>query len=621
MEGKSYKRINKGDYRGLGAARMSGGVNFALAADTEEPVSLLIYKKGERDVFEEIPFPDKPVIGSIYAMKLEGFDPHRYEYNFQIDGCVMPDPYARRITGRPAFGEPVAAEDIHRIRSGFVTQEYHWEDDKGPDIPYEDVISYNLHVRGFTKHSSSKVRHKGTFLGLQEKIPYLKELGVNQVKLMPVYDFAERMELSPHTNMNYKEKEVQTFKINYWGYGNGNYFAPKEAYSYGKDAVREFKDMVKAFHTNGLEVIMEFSFPKDVNPRLISSCLAYWAVEYHIDGFHLLCDEAVASLVSKDPILSSTKLLGIYFPDEARGPYESKKKYRNTAECNDGFMIDMRCFLKGDEGMVNAATYRLRRNPSGSGVINYITNHDGFTLADLVSYNEKHNEENREQNLDGPDNNYSWNCGAEGKTKRRKVVELRMRQVRNALALLLLGQGAPMLLAGDEMGNTQNGNNNAYCQDNMISWLNWNMQKANQPLWDFTKGLIGFRKKHRILHMPSELKVMDTMSCGYPDLSYHGDKAWYGDFADSCRHIGLMYCGEYAGEDEFIYIAINMHWEEQHFALPNLNGNYKWYKAIDTAYGIYEEEEEPVLEDERYLKTDGRNIVVLIGRQKPRRKK
>lgn len=615
MEQKIYKQISEGDYRELGASRKNGGMNFAVTARMGGPVSLLLYKKGEKEPCEEIPFPEEAVIGSIYALRLEGFKPGGYEYNFKIRGEIVQDPYAKKITGRPAFGEPLDTKDPHQVRCGFVTAAYDWGEDKKPELAYEDAVMYSLHVRGFTKHPSSKVRHKGTFLGLQEKIPYLTELGINQVKLMPAYDFQEQVLLSPGMSKNFTEKEVKTYRVNYWGYGLGNYFAPKEAYSYSKDAGKEFKDMVKAFHENGIEVIMEFSFPREVNPGLIMDCLAFWAVEYHIDGFHLLCDEATASLISKVPTLSGTKLLGTYFPDEAQGPYEEKKRYRNTAECNDGFMIDMRCFLKGDKGMLNSATYRMRRNPAGSAVINYIASHDGFTLADLVSYNEKHNEENHEGNQDGPEQNYSWNCGVEGKTKRKKITELRERQIKNALVMMFLSQGVPMLLAGDEMGNSQEGNNNAYCQDNAISWLNWNQAKINSGLLEFTKELIKLRKDYRILHMESEPKVMDTRSCGYPDLSYHGDRAWYGDFDEECRHIGLMYCGEYAGGDEFIYIALNMHWEEQHFALPGLSGNYTWYKALDTAYGIYKEAEKPELLEERYLKVNGRSIAVLIGKR------
>lgn len=611
--------VLEGNYQKLGVSKESDGVNFAAAVGGRHDVKLLLYKKGTKEVQAEYAFSKEPLIGDVYAVKLANLNWDELEYNFVSDGRVFLDPYARLITGRESFGTKSEDESGHGVRCGFAFDSYDWADDKQPDIHFEDVIAYQLHVRGYTKHISSKVHHKGTFLGLTEKIPYLKDLGVNQVKLMPSYEFDEVKEQHRQmNNMSYSNVQSDAQDINYWGYEKGNYFAPKRAYASGEDAVREFKNMIHSFHQNEIEVILEFYFPKDVHSRLVLDCLTFWVTEYHVDGFHILADQALCDMLAQDPFLSKTKLLGVYFPTEEMYHAADMPENLNLAECNDGFLIDIRRFLKGDEDQLNQFTYRIRRNPVGRGIINYITNHDGFTLWDLVSYDEKHNEENGEQNRDGTSYNYSWNCGIEGKSRKKKIVELRQRQMKNAFLLLLLSQGTPMILAGDEMANSQNGNNNPYCQDNEISWVNWNNAKKDQELFEFVKSIIAFRKSHKIFHMPYELRVMDTVSCGYPDISYHGNRAWYGAFEHTNRQVGVMYCGFYAGEDVFFYIAYNMHWVEHEFALPHLPENLRWHTAVDTGRteggSVYPDGEEPVLDVQNMFSVPSRTIVVLIGR-------
>ena len=522
------------------------------------------------------------------------------------------DPYAKVLIGTGKFGEE--HPEGHEVRCAMIAGNYDWEDDRKPQIAYEDAVMYSFHVRGFTKQRYSGVRHKGTFLGITEKAEYFKELGINQIKLMPAYEFTEMESVKTHAR--YRKKEELPKRLNYWGYTKAFHFAPKRAYAATKDPVREFKDMVKTMHRLGIEVLMEFYFPEGCNPRYITECLQYWVQEYHVDGFHVRGVQGICNLMATDPLFADTKLLNIYFPVEEIYGKKNLPKKRMVAECNDGFMIDVRRFLKGDEESLKAFAERMRRNPKGSGLINYIASHDGFTLCDLVSYEERHNEDNGEQNRDGRVQNYSWNCGEEGKSRKKKILELRNRQMKNAWCMLLLSAGTPMILAGDEFCNSQLGNNNPYCLDNEISWLDWKGYKSgNSEMFRFVKDLIAFRKKHKILHMGQELSMTDSLSCGFPGISYHSSSAWYGELDGQNRKIGVMYCGKYADEDELIYIAYNMHWMEHTFALPALPGGYRWNVALDTSEGILEEDKWRLLPDSRQVQVSSRTVIVLIGRK------
>ena len=602
-------------FHGMGAVWTKDGMIFSREQKQGEEASLLLYKKGSREVVKEIPFPDACTLGNIVSLKVEKITPAKYEYNFCVDGKVVHDPYARLLVGNRTFGVQEAQE--HEVRCAVPNESYDWQGDQKPQIPYEDAVMYSLHVRGFTKQRNSAVRHKGTFLGIAEKAEYLKELGINQIKLMPAYEFFEMESLEHHAKQYRREEEKEPKRLNYWGYTKACHFAPKRAYAATRNPVTEFKDMVKMMHRLGIEVLMEFYFPQDCDPRYIVACLEYWTEEYHIDGFHIRGEQTLCNLMAKDPLFARTKLLNIYFPVEEIYGRKQLPEVRTVAECNDGFLIDVRRFLKGDEECLKAFAERMRRNPKGSGLINYITAHDGFTLYDTVSYEERHNEANGEQNRDGRVQTYSWNCGEEGKSRKKKIMELRNRQMRNAWCMLLLSAGTPMILAGDEFCNSQSGNNNPYCLDNEISWLDWKGYKSGKSeMFQFVKELIAFRKKHKILHMKQELSLTDSLSCGFPEISYHSSSAWYGELDGQNRKIGVMYCGKYAQEDEMIYIAYNMHWMEHTFALPALPGGYGWKVALDTGKGIYREEEWLPLADNRQVRVPSRTVMVLIGRKR-----
>ena len=574
------------------------GISFSVHAGLNDQASLILYEKGTENVLEEIPFPAQPYYGNVRTMKIRGLNPAKTEYNFRVNNVVIQDPFSSLIIGRKPFGS-TAGRTEHQIRCGVVCCRENWDVPGGPlRIPYENVVSYLLHVRGFTMQKQSKVRHRGTFCGLQEKIPYLKELGVNQVILMPAYEFDEVVRTVPRGAAGFSvpaKDDPENTKINYWGYTKGYYFAPKYSYCSSERPDDEVRSMVRSFHENGMEVVMEFAFADDIPIDYMHACLCWWVYAYHIDGFLLMARPAAVQVIAGSALLTGIKLMSDYFDcaqianPKLEGiffkPLNVSADSRHLADCNNSFRESARRILKGDEGQLYSFVEKTRRNGKEKGVINYITSHDGFTLSDLVSYDSKHNEANGENNRDGADCEYSWNCGAEGPTKKRLIQRIRLRQMKNAFAMMLLAQGTPMLLAGDEMGNSQNGNNNPWCQDNEISWTDWKGQKNYQELTSFVKELIAFRKEHAILHMPGELTGQDLLGCGYPDISVHSERAWYAEYEYQSRHVGILYCGKHASQNEFLYVAYNFHWEEQKLALPNLPEGLKWTVAINTYSG------------------------------------
>lgn len=564
-------KIIEGKPLPLGVSRQGESVNFAVEAKEGAVCSLLLYRCGEAVPSEKILLGEKEGTGMVRCVALSDFSAQEYEYNYEINGEIITDPYAAGTTGREVWNcqEKRAPHEVRgRILPG---EGYPWEGDHVLRIPEEEVIAYSLHVRGFTKHPSSKVKKKGTFSGVIEKIPYLKEIGINQIQCMPVYEFEECGR-----------------KVNYWGYGEGFFFAPKEAYAAGKDSVREFKDLVKACHREGIEIVLDFPFTPETRFQIVEDCLRFYVTEYHIDGFLLNPYQVSVELLRKDPVLCGTKL---FVKDET---------FQNT----------MRRFLKGDEGMIAAAAEQLRRKSDASGSCNYMANHTGFTLQDLVSYDAKHNEANGERNEDGPDYNYSWNCGAEGKTRKKQVLKLRQEQKKNAIFLLMTAQGVPCLLAGDEFGNSQGGNNNVYCQDNETGWVDWSRLGKEQEFFAYVKQMIAFRKEHPVLHQKESLTGTDRGGSGIPDISYHGEAAWQIQQEASSRQLGILYSGRHLKEKD-CFLLYNMHWIEHSFALPSLPKDQAWYQVMSTAEGFLEK---PVsAAGKRSIVLEGRSVAALVA--------
>ena len=554
----------------LGVAAENGKMNFSVAVPEGKDCSLLLYRAGDREPYQE--YPMEAALGEVRCLGLEDIE-DCMEYNYRIGDEIVVDPRAKSLPGREIWGEE---RDIqkHQVRGVLREDPFDWEGDVPLDLPLHQVIAYSLHVRGFTKDAFSKVKDKGTFEGVIEKLPYLKELGINQIQCMPVYEF----------------QECGRYR-NYWGYGPAWYFAPKSAYSACGNGPLSLKQMVKACHQEGIEVALEMPFAEGTPGFVAEDCLRYYRMEYHIDGFILNPLNAPMESVCQDPILKKTKIL------------------RHDLE----FMNTMRRFLKGDEGMVDSVIYWLRHVTGREGAFNSITGHTGFTLNDLVSYDGKHNEANGENNEDGPDYNYSWNCGAEGPTRKKAVQELRERQRRNGMFLLLTAQGTPCLLAGDEFGNSQKGNNNVYCQDNPTGWLNWRKLEKEKEFFRFVKELIYLRKSYPVLCPAEEMRGMDQTRCGVPDVSYHGENAWQVSSEVSSRQLGVYYSGAVTGGED-CFVAYNMHWLEHRFAIPALPKGKEWYVAATTDEGILEQPRR--LKKQRQIELKARTIMILAGRQK-----
>lgn len=599
-----------------GAVMSDDGIQFCTSCPSERKLSLKIYDNSGKSIYN-INMNEHHASGSVFSVVVKGLDHRKISYNYSVNGETVRDPYCKSLSNRRKWGEFRNRTEHCLVYDG----EYDWEGDKPLKLPYNEIIGYMLHVRGFTKHVSSQVTGRGTFLGIQEKIPYLNELGITQVELMPAYDFDECDVIKSYKSSELDEDGNSTGverRINYWGFKAGSYFLPKPQYSYSQDSVKEFKDMVKALHKAGIEVVMQFYFPGEINRNLVMDCLIFWQSEYHIDGFHIFGSRLPLDLIATMPRLTETKIY--YERYDHAGIFATDGCCTNgfLAEYNQDYLTDMRRFLKSDEDMLNKFMYRQRCNPQDIKVINHLTSFEGFTLNDLVSYDYKHNEANGEDNKDGTGYNYSWNCGTEGNTRKNAILKLRMKQLKNAYCLLMFSQGTPMIMAGDEFMNSQNGNNNPYCQDNEITWLNWKHNNRSRELLEYVKMLIALRKAHGILRMPREATLLDSKSCGYPDISYHSEAAWYPQMDTHIRYIGTLLCGEYADgnrSDDYFYIATNMHWEAHAFALPRLPKDMEWKYCLDTE-SAGDEKYEVILDGNgnKQVEVPPRTVLVLTGR-------
>jgi isoamylase len=687
-------RLRPGRVFPFGATFVPGGVNFSVYSSHATSCTLVLFEQGRNEPLAEIPFPEGFRVGHVFAMTVFDLDYERVEYGYRMDGPFDPanghrfdptkillDPYARAVSGRNVWGAEPDWERPGPFRGRLVFDDFDWEDDRPLNTPIEDLVIYEMHVRGFTRHPSSGVKFPGTFAGLRQKIPYLKELGVNCVELMPINEFDEFENSRPGPD--------GTRLMNYWGYSTVGFFAPKAGYAAtGKLGMQadELKALVKELHRNGIEVILDvvFNHTAEGNERgptisfrgidnqtyymltpegyyfnfsgtgntlncnnpvvrsMLLDCLRYWVADYHIDGFRFdlasvlgrdpwgapLSNPPLLESLAFDPVLGRTKLIAEAW--DAGGLYQvgSFPAYGRWAEWNGKYRDCVRRFLKGDAGLVGEMAQRLCGSPDLYGrrgitaSVNFVTCHDGFTLNDLVSYNEKHNHANGEDNRDGANDNESWNCGVEGPSEDPTVNRLRQRQVRNAIILLLVSQGVPMLLMGDEMGRTQGGNNNTYCHDGERNWLDWTLREANADLFRFVQRCIAFRKAHRVLRDPSAVAHANGDGAS---ISWHGVQAWNADWNGYARILAMLIeGGPYRGGDgaaEPIYVAMNMHWEPHEFELPRLPAGARWHTFANTALPPPEDAWpaglEPVLTDQRRILVGDRSVVVLVGRTSP----
>ena len=643
-------QVRPGFFLDFGATVIPGGVNFTIQSHKATSCELLLFHREAEEPFAVLPFPDNYRIGFCYSMIVFGLDIEEFEYAYRLDGPydekmglrfdrtkVLLDPYARAVTGQSHWGHKNNPQ--HGYRARVVHSNFDWGQQRHTSIPMEDLIIYELHVRGYTKDASSGVKHPGTFDGLKEKIPYLKGLGVNAVELMPVFEFDE---------MRDARLIDENLLLDFWGYNPVSFFAPNTSYSSSKEYNREgmeLKSLIKELHDQNIEVILDvvfnhtaegnefgpsFSFKgfdnqiyymltpdghyynfsgcgntlncnHPVVQNMILDCLRYWVIEYRVDGFRFdlasilgrnedgtpLHQPPLLRSLAFDSILGNVKLIAEAW--DAGGLYQvgSFPSWKRWAEWNGRYRDDMRRFLKGDDFLSQAAARRITGSPDlydpvfrgRNASVNFLTCHDGFTLYDLYSYNEKHNEANGWGNTDGADDNNSWNCGVEGDTTDPSVLALRRKMMMNACAVLMCSRGTPMFLAGDEFADTRYGNNNPYCQDNLISWLDWSLLEKNRALYEFFRYMIHFRKAHACIR-----KDLEPSYLGFPSMSLHGLTPWKPDLPESSHTACVLFSGydDSLHKEDLVFLAVNTHWCSAALTLPQLPDGYTWKIAVNT---------------------------------------
>ena len=587
--------IKEGDYRQYGASAAGGGVVFTFEAEKEEDCSILLYGK-DGGIRQELKVPESCCRGAIRSVFVAGLKAESLRYNYKISGTVVTDPYANRIIGRERWRDAGRVKNEFRVCGGYSDDTFSWGTDVHPEIPRHEMFLYKLNIRGFSMDAGIPAKERGTFAAVRDKIPYLKELGVTTVEFMPVYEF-EEIELPKQQKLpeyiRWKEKQTDQIrpaekiketpsKVNYWGYEPGNYFAVKASYAADPlHASREFRMLIHRLHENGMECVMEMYFPEKVNHNLILEALRYWVREYHVDGIHLLGEHLPITAIVQDGMLSRTKIFYVDFEEKACA---ASRKYPNLYIYKEEYQYPVRQILNHINGNMRDFADQQRKQGAFLGYINYIASNNGFTLADLFMYNDKHNEENGEQNLDGSSWNFSNNYGVEGPTRKRYINALRKLNWRNAVLMLMLAQGVPLLWSGDEMGNSQNGNNNAYCQDNPTGWVNWKNEKSHRRQIEFLQQVIAFRKEHTVLSNPMPFQFSDYKSLGYPDLSYHGTSAWMLEPTPDHLCLGMLYCGAYAQNEKEpdVYVAYNFLAAATELALPKPRKGKEWVVCIDS---------------------------------------
>ena len=644
-------RIRPGFFDINGATALSDGVCFTIHSQGATSCELLLYEPYAKEPFAILKYPDNYRIGNVFSMIVFDLDVEDFQYAFRLDGPYdkkkgllfdrhkpLLDPYAKAVVGQSEWGQKPDAFLGYRGR--VVKNNFDWGITKPSIIPMEDLIIYEMHVRGFTKDASSGVAHPGTFHGIMEKIPYLKELGINAVELMPIFEFDE---MRDHRVIDGREL------LDYWGYNTVSFFAPNTSYASDREynhVGTELKQLIKTLKENGIEVILDvvfnhtaegnengpfFSFKgidnnvyymltpdgnyynfsgcgntvncnHPVVQQMIVECLRYWVTTYRVDGFRFdlasilgrnedgtpMDKPPLLQTLAFDPILGDVKLIAEAW--DAGGLYQvgNFPSWKRWSEWNGKYRDDLRDFLKGGYWKAPEAALRISGssdlyNPFERGTnasINFITCHDGFSLYDLYSYNHKHNEANGWNNTDGSDDNRSWNCGAEGDTKDPLILNLRYRMIKNAFAVLICSRGTPMFLSGDEFCDTRFGNNNPYCQDNLTSWLDWKLLDTHRDIFEFCKYMIHFRRNH-----PAIRKSIAQSHCGFPPISQHGATPWDDNFTQDSKIVCTMFAGHDEKQDleDIVYLAVNPYWESILIHLPKLPEPLQWHLAVDTS--------------------------------------
>lgn len=620
-------RVKEGNYDQLGVQVRDNSVIFTFEGEKEDDCGILLYDQNHKQV-ERIEAPKEYCLGSIRSVEVCGLKPHRLIYNYEINGKVISDPYARRMIGREKWNDLSRIDTEYAVYCGYESQDFDWQQDAKPEIPRQEMVMYKLHVRGFSMDAGIRDRSKGTFRAVIDRIPYLKALGVTTIEFMPVYEFeelviAQNSPLPEYLQWQPQEGDLirpavktKVEKVNYWGYVPGNYFAVKASYSSTGNGAAEWKELIRQLHANGMECVMEMWFAERMNQNVILDALRFWVKEYHVDGFHLLGSGVPVTAVAQDLLLSRTKIFCDGFEPML---LEENKTYHHLFVYNDEYLYPIRKLMNHMGGSLEEFVCQQRKQHSVQGFVNYIAGSNGFTLYDVFAYMEKHNQDNGEDNCDGINWNFSNNCGVEGRCNKKYVTALREKQLRNAIAILMCGQGVPLLWSGDEAGNSQNGNNNAYCQDNKTGWINWKKAERYQWLSEFAAKMIAFRKAHPVLAMEEPMHLNDYRRLGCPDLSYHGENAWLSEFSGERLAVGMMYCGGYANKEEteaaeYIYVGYNFHSGLGYLALPKLPEKRHWYLVMDTARGREAFLPQKEAQSGQQIGLQGQSVVILVGK-------
>ena len=602
-----------------GTRVLSGAVVFSCVFRSCSECGLILYNLKDNGSVR-IPFSDEYRFGDLYSVRIAGLSPKEWGYRYYRDGISFVDPGAKKLI---ILSDATAAGGFFLDREEtFIPSPVA---DKAVDFSSEWI--YVCHVKGLTASSRSGVRKKGTFAGLAEKIPYLKAVGVKAVELMPAYESAPVNGYSyPDSSKTDEQadnpaaspKAAGNLKTNFWNFGDGCYYSPKNDYAYSDDASTEFKEMVGKLHEADIRVYLMMHFPDTVSAQMQHEVVKFYVTHYQIDGFHIIGSASAIRTIAEDPLLSRTAIFhnGFAYNDILKtpgsSPFFGKPSLSNLCEHNASYRRLIRSYVKGDPQSMPAFLRAFTSVPTGHGRVIYATNYDGFTLYDLVTYNFKHNEENGEDNRDGENINLSWNCGIEGESRKKEIRSLRQRQMRNFLALLFLSQGTPLIFSGDEFGNTQNGNNNPYCQDNETGWVSWKKNKESEALTGFFRELTAFRDAHPVFSSKKDFsKNAAMLKDKLPEFSLHGKEAWKPDLDGNSLCAGVLY----AVDGDILYIGMNMFWRRAELGLPKLPEGYSWYVCMNT----FEDEpfaKAPVcLEEQHHLMVRERSVCVLLGRK------
>ncbi|MFN2925661.1 hypothetical protein ACKX2L_01890 [Lachnospiraceae bacterium YH-ros2228] len=621
--------VTVGDFRQFGC--ILRGKKAVFTFEAKKTGSLVLYDKKTGEFLTEILADMAYRIGKVFSLSISGPDWSRISYLLRVDGDLIPDPYARIIVGREKWNDPGRYEKEYQIRCCPILRKFSWKgQEKSGPIPAKDAILLRLHMRGFTMQTNLSEEKRGNFRGLMAKLPALKAYGITMLEFQPLYDFEEiRYEFKEKVGSNRQKtrKAGKPIGVNYWGYGEAQYFAPKASYfsdhrdRKASEAERRdtpdlhMKEMVRAIHQNGMKIIMEMNLtPPYMKEEFVLSCLRFWAEEYHIDGFRLIGISYPFRAIAEDPFLSNVMILSDQIPEDLLN--QEDKDYRHFYIQDDSFLYPVRRLQNHMEGSLPEFANMMRRQNQSYGFVNAVASTFGFTLMDAYSYSEKHNEANGEENRDGLNVNFSHNYGVEGPTNSSNVLNLRLQHIRTALSYAILSQGIPMIQAGDSWGNSQSGNNNAYCQDNEIGWVTWSGKKIYRDLHRYIKRIIDFRRAHPILSKESPMQMSDYRHLGLPDLSYHGREPWTPWLSNDRKSLGILYFGSYGpfGQEEDVYLAFNFYFDEEELALPTLPRNGQWFYVTNT--GRADWAEEPLLlEDQTKVRVGGGSLTILIGRE------